>query len=285
MANLTLDKRPQTRASTIPTETGWYTVTPAMATALEATSSNVRNLSVNIVDQYARDMKNKHWEPNGEPLMVDEDGRLLNGFHRCRACIVAQTPFDTYIITGLPRRTKTFDLGYKRTHGQLLKISGEHYGNFLAATARLLWKYQRGPRVLLDNRARPTMHDVFELIEANPELRTSVELCCGSFQKAGRLCRSSSIPSFIHFLGGKKHPEKATDFIEKIHRGMEPSSDDPAYRLRERLIEWQQMRVRASQIQYLGLWIPAWNAYAKGKTMRTLQPVDWSGDAPGGRIE
>jgi hypothetical protein len=282
MATMTL-KKPQ--ASTIPTENGWYTVTPRMAMEWEATSPNVRNLSLTTVNQFARDMKNDHWERNGEAMQFDEDSCLINGFHRSRACIVAETPFVTYVVVGLPRGTKTFDLGHKRTHGAILQISGERYGNFLAATARLLWKYQRGPRFLLSNRERPTMHDVFELLEANPEMKTSVELCAGSLQKAGRLSRSSSIQSLIHYLGFKKHGDRATDFIEKIHRGMEPESNDPAYRLRERLIQWQQQRVRATQAEYLGIWIPAWNAFAKDKKLRFLQPVDWSGEALGSRIE
>lgn len=279
MATLTLSK-----TSTTPVKDGWHTVTPQMAEAWSEEGVNVRNISLTTVNQYARDMRNDNWEANGEAIMFDEDGMMLNGFHRCRACIVAQKPFRTYIITGLPRGTTTFDLGYKRTHGQVLKISGEHYGNFLAATARLLWKYERGPRVLLARYERPTLHDVFDLLEQHPELRTSVELCCGSFHKAGRLCSSSSIPSLIHYLGSRRHGEAATEFVEMIHKGTEPG-DHPAFRLREKLIEWQRMRVKASQFQYLGLWIPAWNAHAKGKRMKVLRPLDWSGDAPGSEIE
>lgn len=285
MATLTL-KTPQIQKSMIPQKDGWYTVTPQMAEAWEETGLNVRNLSAGILNQYARDMKNRHWQVNGEPMQFDEDGRLINGFHRCRACAIAQTPFDTYVITGLPRDTKTFDLGYKRTHGQILKISGEHYGNFLAATARLLWKYERGPRYLLDNRMRPTLHDVFDLIEANPKLIESVELCCGSFAKAGRLCSSSSIPSFMHYVGSKNHGDKATDFIELVHKGADPQNgpNKPAFLLRERMQDWQRQRVKASQAQWLGLWIPAWNAYVQGKPLQKLYSLDWSGEAPGSRI-
>jgi hypothetical protein len=286
VTTLTLD-RPLTTTNTIPQENGWYTVTPEMSEEWEKTNHNPRNTSLTTVNQYARDMKNAHWEPNGEPLMFDEDGKLINGFHRTHACRVAQTPFRTYVIVGLPRGTKTFDLGYKRTHGQILKISGEHYGNFLAATARLLWKYQRGPRVLLARVERPTLQDVLDLLEEHPELRTSVELCAGSFHKAGRLCASSSIPSFIHYLGSRKHGHRATEFVEMIHKGIDPEnqSNRPAYLLRERLLDWQQKRVKASQTEYLGLWIPAWNAYALKKKMRSLRAVDWSGEAPGSLIE
>lgn len=285
MPVMTLNK-PLAQTSSIPQKDGWYTVTPEIATEWEETNHNVRNTSLVVVNQFARDMKNDHWEPNGEPVQFDEDGKMINGFHRMQACRVAQTPFRTYVVTGIPRGTKTYDLGYKRTHGQSLKISGERYGNFLAATARLLWRYQKGPRAILDNRGlRPTLHDVFDLLEEHPELRQSVELCAGSFHKAGRLCRSSSIPSFIHYLGSRKHPEKATDFVELIHKGMEPASNNPAHKLRERLIEWQRMRVRATQAEYLGLWIPAWNAFALDKKMKMLKGLDWSGEAPGSKIE
>lgn len=285
MATVTL-KNPKIEQSTIPTRDGWYTVTPEMADEWEETNHNPRNTSMGIVNQYARDMKNDHWELNGEPMMFDEDGKLINGFHRCWACRVAQVPFRTYVIVGLPRGTKTFDLGYKRTHGQILKISGERYGNFLAATARLLWKYEHGPRYILDNRMRPTLHDVFDLLEAHPKLIESVELCCGSFHKAGRLCSSSSIPSFMHYVGSKNHGDKATDFIELVHKGADPQSprNKPAYLLRERMQDWQRQRVKATQAQWLGLWIPAWNAFALDKPMQKLYSLDWSGEAPGSRI-
>lgn len=273
--------------STIPRKDGWYTVTPQMATDWDDTNHNPRNTSLSTVNQYARDMTNNNWEPNGEPIMFDEDGRLLNGFHRLAACRVAEVPFYTYVITGLPRGTKLFDLGYKRTHGQILKITGEHYGNYLAATTRLLWKYERGPRTLLNNRERPTLHDVYELLDRHPELKTSVELCAGSFRKTRQLTRTASIPSIIHYLGSKKHGERATDFLEMIHRGVGPETkrNRAAYMLRERLLDWQQKRVRASIADYLAIWIPAWNAFAMERPIRTLVPIDWSGDAPGSRIE
>jgi hypothetical protein len=286
MQTMTL-KMPSAQVSSIPQEDGWYTVTPDIATEWEATNHNARDLSLGPVNQFARDIKNDHWEPNGEPVQFDEDGKMINGFHRMRACIVAQRPFRTYVVTGIPRGTKTYDLGYKRTHGQIFRIEGKRYGNVIAATARLLWKYERGPRTLLDNRARPTLHDVWDLLAEHPLLEQSVELVAGSFQKAGRLTRSSSIPPFIHYLGSKKHGELATDFVELVHKGVEPSTgrNQAAYLLRERLIEWQRQRVRASQNDYLGLWIPAWNAFVKGGRTRYLTPVDWSGEAPGSKIE
>lgn len=273
--------------TSIPRKDGWYSVTPAMAAEWEETNYNPRNTSVGIVNQYARDMKNNNWEPNGEPIMFDEDGKLLNGFHRLSACRVAEAPFYTYVVTNIPRGTRTYDLGWKRTHGQILKLSGEHYGNYLAATARLLWKYERGPRVLLDNRQRPTLHDVFDMLEQHPELKPSVELVAGSFQRARQLTRTATVPTLIHYLGAKKHGERATDFIEMIHKGVDPETrrNRAAYMLRERLLDWQQKKVRATITDYLGLWIPAWNAFAMERPIRTLVPVDWSGDAPGGYIE
>ena len=228
-------------------------------------------------------MGNDHWIENDESIKWSDEPepKCIDGEHRLRACVLAQKPFTTRVATGVPREaTKTFDLGRKRTMGGILAISGERYANQLAACATILWRWRQSPQSVLDGRLRPSMYDIIETIERNPQLRPSVELVHGSFHKAAKLARSATVPVLIHHEGSRTQGEaKATEFIEQIHQGYNLEPGTAAYALRERLIPFQgQRNTRVLQHDMLALWIPAWNKFVAGKTVKRLDPIDWRND-------
>ena len=63
------------------------TVTPELAREFVSHNLNNRRLSQKIVEIYASRMKKGKWEINNDDLGFDTEGRMLNGQHRCWACI------------------------------------------------------------------------------------------------------------------------------------------------------------------------------------------------------
>lgn len=269
--------------SSIPRVSGRYTVMPDVASLWLDHADNPRPVYMPDVTAYARDMVRGQWLENGESIKWSDDPepKLIDGEHRLRACILAGIPFVTWVVVGVPRQAVvTIDMGRKRGKGQQLRIlAGERYANHLASVSTLVWRWNQGPRVLLDQSLKATMHDVLDTLKANPGIRGSVEVVHGSFAKTTRLSKSATVPCFIHFMGARTQgEEKATAFIEQLHFGSNIGPGDPAYTLREKLVELSgaKDRLRIHQHEMLALWIPAWNAFAEGRTLRRIAPVDWT---------
>jgi hypothetical protein len=261
----------------VPHATGKYTITPEMALHWINRLVNVRVTSVAVIEGYARDMAAGHWSDNGETIKWDIEDNCFDGEHRLRACILANVPFESWVVTGLPvQAAHTVDLGHKRLLAQVLKNSGERYSTQLASTATLIWRWERGRDALVDTRTKPTYNELAQLIEDNAQIRTSVEMIHGSCAQASRLSRSSTVPAMIHFFGSRNHADRADTFIEQIHTGKNIGSGDPAYALREKLIKLNRQKNRFEQRETLGLWIPAWNAYAAGRVLKRVDPIDFN---------
>ena len=68
----------------------WKMIDPNIAREYLATGDN-RRLDNEKVKRYARDMQEGKWVKSGipAPLEIDEGGRLLDGYHRLNALIMA----------------------------------------------------------------------------------------------------------------------------------------------------------------------------------------------------
>lgn len=260
----------------IPRQSGKYTITPELSVLWLQHVRNVRAISQSTIDAYARDMKNGHWPESGETIKWDVEDNCFDGEHRLRACIVAGVPFESWVIVGLPvTAAKAVDLGLRRQLAQILRAAGERYGTQVASTATLMWRWERGRDALIDSHLKPSIYDLTDILEREPDIRSSVELTHGSFGRACRLSRSSTVPAFIHYLASRNHSDKATQFLDQVAGGKKIGTGDPAYSLREKLIKMARSQNRFSQRETLALWVPAWNAFALDKSLKRYNPMDY----------
>lgn len=261
----------------VPHATGKYMITPEMALHWLNRLVNCRIVNPADVEAYARDMVAGNWNENGETIKWDVEDNCVDGETRLRACVLAGVPFESWVVVGLPvRAARTVDLGRKRLLSAVLRNSGERYSTQLASTATLVWRWEGGRDRLIEKRTKPTYSELAKLIEDNAQIRTSVELIYGSCGRASRLSRSSTVPSVIHYYGSRNHADRADTFVRQIHTGTDIGPGDPAYALREKLIKLGQKQNRFTQRETLGIWIPAWNAFAEGRTLKRIDPVDFN---------
>jgi hypothetical protein len=115
------------------------------------------------------------WNLNGQTIKIGKTGRLLDGQHRCAACIKANVTFEAVVISGLDESVfDTFDLGARRGLSDILKDKGETYTATLAASLRQLWMLQNG--YVQDRTVSPTVNEMLETLDRNPKMRESVKL-------------------------------------------------------------------------------------------------------------
>lgn len=77
---------------------------------------NNRKPSDKVVQRLAKDMSEGRWRLNGEAIVFDTLGHLVNGRHRLNAVILSGVTIETAIVTGVdPDSLSTFDQHNKRS--------------------------------------------------------------------------------------------------------------------------------------------------------------------------
>lgn len=261
------------------------TVTPAMAAQwLENNPSN-RPISRVVTGRYAAAIRRGDWVFNGDSIRFDADGQLLDGQHRLRAVIDADTAITTGVVRGLaPETQQTMDQGMRRTFAQVLQMRGFGNAATLAAVTNHMFRYERylEERVtMLDKYAPPTIQQSLAFFEprssgllwAAGEGRSVAEAVTG-----GNNSRFGTAWYIFHGLSS----EDCEDFFYKLRKGASLEEEHPVYALRRYLAnDFQARRIgsRPNGLSQFAVIIKAWNAYRRGEP---LKQVRWraGGSAP-----
>lgn len=128
-------------------------ITPAQAQRIltehyarvDAGSFNQRTISPARVGLYANDMKRGAWLLQPQPIVIDENGNLVDGQHRLEAVAASGATVEFMVSRGWPAQLKNgstkvemidlIDRGYSRTVGQQLHLHGYQNANNYAAAA------------------------------------------------------------------------------------------------------------------------------------------------------
>jgi hypothetical protein len=240
-------------------------ITPDRARDILNRNDRNRAIAAAVVNKYARDMKSGAWALNGQTIKIGETGRLLDGQHRCAACVQSNTSFPAIIVEGLNDEVfDTFDLGTRRSVSDLLKDRGETNTAVTAAVLRHVWLLKNGFATL--RTVSPTVNELIQTLENNPEVRNSIRLSNKIRDVA------PSIALALHYFFCKANPEKADEFIERLGSGVMLESDSPILKLRDTLLEDRANRKRRlADAEKAALIIKAWNAFYEDKPMRVLK--------------
>lgn len=244
------------------------TITPAEAHVLLGKNSNNRNLRRTRVDTYARDMKSNKWELNGDPIRLNGDGTLLDGQHRLHACIQADSPFTTVVVSGLGAAShKTIDVGLTRTFADELKWRGEAHVADLAAVVRLLAAYDSGTLLLPDVASRAELSG---FLTKNARVRESLAYCVGEAKKIG--LRSTAIIA-THYLIFREHGQDlANAYADHLFGGTDYGDGDPCLAFRTYAMSASGNRLfRPTTTEWFAYSIKAANAWLLGRPVKTLK--------------
>jgi hypothetical protein len=247
-------------------------VTPEMAKEFLSRNTGNRGIATAVVDRYARDIAASKWDLNGQTIKFAKSGRLLDGQHRCAAAIQANCRFMAIIVSGLDDDVfGTFDLGARRAIGDLLDRRGEQNTSTLGSVLRQAWLIEKG---MLQHRAvAPTVAELFDFLEDNPEIRDSVR-CAHKIREVV----APSLVCALHYFFSRVNKPKANDFIDRLGDGIDLSKDNPVWHLRDKFIKDKNTRKRSmSDAERAALIIKAWNAFLPGTTIKQLK---WQDSGP-----
>lgn len=128
------------------------TVTPEIATSWLDKNKENRAVNSSRVTQYSKAMKEGRWIENGQPIIVSDDGYLIDGQHRLNAIIKANATLDMLVVTlrevdgggELTARNVPIDIGQSRT---VANITGLH-PRIASIVRQMIWMFEEGGQAI-----------------------------------------------------------------------------------------------------------------------------------------
>lgn len=238
-----------------------FNLDPQLAESWLARNKGNRNIRANKVAQYAHDMARGAWMMTGETIKFDTNGDLVDGQHRLMAVIEADATVRVAVQFGLdPEARHYVDTGAARTAQDALRMKGETSPAILGASARLGVLFERKLRT-----GAPVSHaDVFDYIEAHPELRDAASYAGGILHKVDL---PPSIIAYARFRFAQVDSDAADDFFGKLANLNDLNADDPILRLAHRMRAANRNGEKISKTVLAVTLFRTWNTWRQGRTM------------------
>lgn len=241
------------------------TITPELAERYLATSRGNRPLKVAKVKSYQRDIEGGKWVLNGEPIIFDSEGSLVDGHHRLTACVRAARDLSTAVVRGAPKSAdKTYDMGASRTIGDALSYHGVKNSNHLVAVIGVVASIaNKRPRS-----ANLSSSEVFDFIEAYPCIEDAAVVAARKI-----IPRAGAVVGAISFIAKVNHETRLfEDFLNALATGIPSYPGCPAHVVRERIIRDAAKRNPMSLRDVHMLITAAWEKFRAGASITTIRP-------------
>ena len=219
-----------------------------------------RKINMNKVDRYVQAMKNGEWKQNGQPITFDENGILMDGQHRLKACVLANIPMTVMVHENVERSTfDTFDCGVPRTARQVVEMAGgKKYATQVASIIHGVHDLRSIGHTAM-NSSNMTNTQVNDEYVANAELYDNVAQYASKCVVESKCAAPKLIGTVAYYLiKDRKQPiEEVETFITGI-TSIESSDNAYINKLRRWLMQHRMERI--SDRTKLGYIILTWNA-------------------------
>lgn len=222
--------------------------------------------SQGTVEMYARDMAAGQWRPDVAPICFDWNSVRLDGQHRLLAVIRFGQPVWMDVKRDMdPADWPFFDKGRKRGFGVTLRSEKHTNVAMKAAVATWLHRYARedmfGTSPISDS-------EKYAALARHPFVTEASSAVMAAPERSIRL----SAMAFVYTVALEHDEPLARRFFALVSTGVGfESSDHPAYLLRKKLIENRTTSRKQRQVYVAAIVVKAWNAFARGQTLRQLK--------------
>ena len=257
----------------MPIRSSVETVTPELADKILTDSQESvknRNVMDGHVKWLASQMTSGKWRTNGEPIILDEEGLLLDGQHRLYAVAMSETEIETVVTRGVPRKTfATIDTGMARTTGNVLTIAGEKNSPIIASALGWLHRYDTGKMLWGVKASGFTSAMSLSILKKHPDLKDSAAWANGVRSNVFLSYIPRSALAFLHYLFSKHKPQRAKEFFDLIGDIIPDSQGTPTRVMRDWILKNNRSRCPATTVEYMAILVKAWAAFFGGKHPKT----------------
>lgn len=247
------------------------TITPAMAESWLEKNKDNRPLRDHHVKLLAKEMRENRWELNGEAIVFDEDGNLVDGQHRLWAAFDSGVSFTSVVVRNVSKGAfATIDSGMKRSAGDALTKVGIKYGREAAAILRLVHFVTTGARDHLIVQ-RMSNSETLELMQQYPDIEHVAAMTACSMPLR-RVMPITAMAALLYFA--RQHDKaKAEEFFSAVATGENLRRGDPRLTTRNYFISHPGKQRPHARIQ-LAMLIKAWNAWIEGRDLTYMKFID-----------
>ena len=260
------------------------TITPAMAEKwLKGTTSGNRPVRRTHVKSIAAQIEKGQWQLNGESIIVDDNGNIVDGQHRLLAIIHAGKSVDSIVVRGVnPDSFKTIDSGATRQAGDVLTLSGYKSGKALAAAINCIHAcyasngFYDTPRTTSGSQIQLTKVDYLRLVKEYDGCADSVSYIHARSNSVA-VFRPGSFASAMHYIFGTENALARDAFFNAIANGLPHfTPSDSTVRLRKSYENTAKAReMKASAKCRYQTWRTAWDQFVV-KYEREQRPLRFS---------
>lgn len=244
------------------------TITPEIAQAYLDTGAPNRRISKASVRTYASDMRNGRWEYNGQDIILDRDGALIDGQHRLLAVIESGQNILMGVKRGLDRSVfETIDSGRARNAADVIGLMSTGHQKLSAGIARYA--------LLMDKFGNPragwcTRRDITDYFLEWPQIAGISQHVVAGTKSVVPATPVATVWFMATRHGVYSHDEMAA-FFTPVQTGADLSPGDPRLALRNWAVN-QRLRGggRLDTDRTLCAIIRAWQLYVDGKSISNI---------------
>lgn len=245
-------------------------ISPAQAKEYLERSIPNRRINDGTVTRYADDMREGRWSNNGQPIIFNEAGELLDGQHRLRAVIVSGRTVAFMVTRGVPTvAMETMDTNRPRSLNDVLTLKGYKNTANIAGAARLVWNYAAGVNLTYT----ASKSALLKFIEGHPKFVLDASPWVEKY-KQNLFPRSPITAVLALATESAQLNEEAKKFADGVLYGEGLYKGDARFTLRRWM---EQLRARheysgsSVSVPTFGATARAWTAYAKGETLEYIR--------------
>ena len=257
------------RASRLKTpESEVVSMTPALAEIILASNTFNRPITATAVKKLAREINAGHWKLTGQPVIVADDGTLIDGQHRLSAIVAAGAAVPILVLFGIDKGAfDKIDNGGKgtRTAADIFAVRGEAHYATLASATRAVWRCENTgmmPRPEMEPEAAELWH---YMDEKHPGLRDIAPHGVALYAPTG--WGAPSLFVALEYLCSRLSAKAAADFYTQLATGNDIGSrtkNHPVIRLRTMFqadIKERALGRGTAPLVKAAYTIKAWNAW------------------------
>ncbi len=233
-------------------------INPTIAKAMLCHMVEQRGLSPARIKRYEGAMNRGEWQI-GDPIMINCDGRVIEGQHRLHAVIKSGKTIKFAVVEGYDPK-KTFGVvggGKERSAKDWFTILGDKNPGIRASALRLLEADRRG---VIKTAAQQHAVTPKQLVDLRTDVQEQLDESMVAIPTIMGRIVSRAVMVYCHFTFAEKDKTLADVFMDGLATGEQLRGTDPVYGLREQFLRAKRDRnVQMRQQTIVALTRKAWN--------------------------